>query len=74
MGDYHVRFCERFGVKFPLPTRQKNRWKQHKNEKIMNKIVRIHEKVLDQFIKLRETNSKLFFAPRKINNKNITIY
>ncbi len=20
MGDYHVRFCERFGVKFPLPT------------------------------------------------------
>ena len=24
MGDYHVRFCERFGVKFPLPTRQKN--------------------------------------------------
>ena len=22
MGDYHVRFCERFGVKLPLPTRQ----------------------------------------------------
>ena len=22
MGDYHVRFCERLGVKFPLPTRQ----------------------------------------------------
>lgn len=21
MGDYHVRCCERFGVKFPLPTR-----------------------------------------------------
>jgi len=21
MGDYHVRFCERLGVKFPLPTR-----------------------------------------------------
>jgi hypothetical protein len=20
MGDYHVRFCERLGVKFPLPT------------------------------------------------------
>jgi len=23
MGDYQVRFCERLGVKFPLPTRQK---------------------------------------------------
>ncbi len=22
MGDYHVRVCERFGVKFPLPTRR----------------------------------------------------
>ncbi|MEQ9221229.1 MAG: hypothetical protein RLO17_24460 [Cyclobacteriaceae bacterium] len=22
MGDYQARFCERFGVKFPLPTRQ----------------------------------------------------
>jgi hypothetical protein len=21
MGDYHVRFCERLGVKFPLATR-----------------------------------------------------
>lgn len=21
MGDYHVRFCERLGVKFPVPTR-----------------------------------------------------
>jgi len=21
MGDYHVRFCERLGVKFPRPTR-----------------------------------------------------
>src|SRR5680860_189041 len=21
MGDYHVRFCERLGVKLPLPTR-----------------------------------------------------
>ncbi len=24
MGDYHVRFCERLGVKFPLPTRLLN--------------------------------------------------
>mgnify|MGYP003668893915 CR=1 FL=1 len=23
MGDYHVRFCERLGVKFPLSTRHK---------------------------------------------------
>lgn len=23
MGDYHVRFCERLGVKFPLSTRPK---------------------------------------------------
>lgn len=36
----------------------------------MNKIVRINEKVLDHLIKLRETNSDLFFVPRKINNKN----
>ena len=28
MREYHVRFCERFGVKFPLSTRP--RWKcQH---------------------------------------------
>jgi len=25
MGDYHVRFCERLGVKFPLSTRPQNR-------------------------------------------------
>jgi hypothetical protein len=24
MGDYHVRFCERLGVKFPLSTRPQN--------------------------------------------------
>jgi hypothetical protein len=24
MGDYHVRFCDRLGVKFPLPTRLLN--------------------------------------------------
>jgi hypothetical protein len=23
MGDYHVRFCERLGVKLPLSTRHK---------------------------------------------------
>ena len=26
MGDYHVRFCERLGVKFPLPTRPRDRY------------------------------------------------
>ena len=25
-GDCHVRFCERLGVKFPLPTRPAFRW------------------------------------------------
>jgi len=25
MGDYHVRFCERFGVKVPLSTRPQDR-------------------------------------------------
>ncbi len=25
MGDYHVRFCERLGMKFPLPTRSQDR-------------------------------------------------
>ncbi len=28
MGDYQVRFCERLGVKFPLPTRLRNRYRQ----------------------------------------------
>ena len=28
MGDYHVRFCERLGVKFPLSTRHRNRYLQ----------------------------------------------
>jgi len=28
MGDYHVRFCERLGVKFPLPTRPLDRVNQ----------------------------------------------
>lgn len=29
MGDYHVRFCERLGVKFPLSTRPKWMCKYH---------------------------------------------
>ena len=29
MGDYHVRFCERLRVKFPLPTR---RWELGRGE------------------------------------------
>ncbi len=29
MGDYHVRFCERLGVKFPLSTRPKWNCKYH---------------------------------------------
>ena len=33
MGDYHVRFCERLGVKLPLATRHSNR----RNEPIDNK-------------------------------------
>ncbi len=24
MGDYHVRFCEKFGVKLPLLTRRRD--------------------------------------------------
>ena len=28
MGDYQARFCERLGVKFPLPTRPRNRYTQ----------------------------------------------
>ena len=30
MGDYHVRFCERLGVKFPLPTRRQIRYAVYK--------------------------------------------
>ena len=28
MGDYHVRFCERLGVRFPLSTRHSTRYKR----------------------------------------------
>ena len=28
MGDYQARFCERLRVKFPLPTRPADRYKQ----------------------------------------------
>jgi hypothetical protein len=35
----------------------------------MDKVVRIHEKVLDYLIKKRAVDSKLFFVPRKINNQ-----
>jgi hypothetical protein len=34
MGDYHVRFCERFRVKFPLPTRYKRENKMSAENKI----------------------------------------
>jgi len=30
MGDYQVRFCERLGVKFPLPTRPADRCAAYK--------------------------------------------
>lgn len=29
MGDYHVRFCERLGVKFPLSIRPKWKYQYH---------------------------------------------
>lgn len=35
----------------------------------MDKIIRIHEKILDYLIRLRKTDSELYFVPRKINNK-----
>ncbi|MFZ5942163.1 MAG: hypothetical protein ACOYXB_16470 [Bacteroidota bacterium] len=35
----------------------------------MEKIVRTHEKILDHLLRLRKTNSGLYFVPRKINNK-----
>ncbi|MDD4417114.1 MAG: hypothetical protein PHI70_10070, partial [Proteiniphilum sp.] len=40
MGDYHVRFCERPGVKFPLTTRRHNRYLQTK-QSIVNRIKKI---------------------------------
>jgi hypothetical protein len=36
---------------------------------MMDKIIRIHEKVLDHLLRLRRNNDELYFAPRKINNK-----
>ena len=36
----------------------------------MDKIVRIHEKILDYLLLLRRTDNELYFAPRKINNQN----
>jgi len=35
----------------------------------MIKIVRIHEKILDHLLQLRNSNPSLFFVPRKINNQ-----
>lgn len=35
----------------------------------MEKIVRVHEKILDHLISLRKKDSALYFVPRKINNK-----
>lgn len=35
----------------------------------MEKIVRTHEKILDHLLRLRKTDSELYFVPRKINNK-----
>lgn len=35
----------------------------------MEKIVRIHEKILDHLLRLRKKDSGLYFVPRKINNK-----
>lgn len=35
----------------------------------MEKIIRIHEKILDYLIKLRKNDNEIYFVPRKINNK-----
>ena len=34
----------------------------------MGKIVRIHEKILDHLLRLRKTDSEIYFVPRRINN------
>jgi hypothetical protein len=36
----------------------------------MEKIIRIHEKILDHLLRLRKDEPNLFFVPRKINNQN----
>jgi hypothetical protein len=35
----------------------------------MDKIVRLHEKILDHLLKLRKIEQNLYFVPRKINNQ-----
>jgi hypothetical protein len=35
----------------------------------MEKIIRLHEKILDHLLRLRKDEPDLFFVPRKINNK-----
>lgn len=35
----------------------------------MEKIIRTHEKILDHLLRLRKTDTGLYFVPRKINNK-----
>lgn len=35
----------------------------------MEKIIRTHEKILDHLLRIRKTDSELYFVPRKINNK-----
>jgi len=39
MGDYHVRFCERLGVKFPLSTRHKTVVSNAQKKEPMNKLI-----------------------------------
>ena len=59
-GDCHVRFCERFGVKLPLPTRQPNRLCSRVKKRQQNR-------------KMRQKNMKLLRNPTRCKSKSIAI-
>jgi len=70
MGDYHVRFCERLGVKFPLSTRlKKNRYVQVEN-KIMDRkeLKRLEQEKLSYLYKSVEFADKRFSIKSKYWN------
>jgi len=63
MGDYHVRFCERLGVKFPLSTRPKTvRFHNLATKSFMEKILNKQElEKLENFIGYGRDDAEIIF-------------
>jgi hypothetical protein len=73
MGDYQVRFCERLGVKFPLPTRQKTTTMTDFTEKFTaysnTDLLKIIDSP-DDFQPLAVETAKSIFASRQLSDKD----